>query len=1358
MLLRKSSSSAQHAERPVLAPPWLITLLAGMVGGGLWLLYPRQDLERRLAETENSALSVAYLHNLLRSDPDNPRLRLLLAQRQIAVGQMADARATLQPALDSPDPQIHRDALWALWELSYTDYQRTPEREATYRKAMREDLLRQLRVLSAEPWPLERRVLLTRRAAELQDRVLGAAMTRRMAEEASDPREAAQLYERAAKEALGQSDYVGSAELYLLARRATPDAGKAKEYYLAAVRTLQSGNRPVDALEMAEREIGPLAKDPQVLLMITQLARAAGKPAVADRYVRQLLRISWLHQQQDSATVMASALPPVGTLLRPVAWHGPATTPEPAPAPPPAARYDDGAHLLRPPTFSLPPAAAGETGQPWVLRRTADTVPATPPAPASAAPGAARLAPPPAPAPAPAVAAPPVPMPAHLLPYDEKIYGIAYEVFLENRKLDDAWLIAHAAVQARPDDMAWRERLAQVSEWSQRPGVALQNWLVVAQRTQKEAAWQAVLRIAPGQFDDTALVQGIRFQLRQRPDDPALIRQLVAAYERIGEPQPAIDYLRQHARTPETVELLAQLAERAGQPTLALETWRRLLADPKQLTPERAMRAAVLALTHDRPDEGLAWLEAAQQRQAPAEATAMDFWRLTGQLAESRQRQALAVQAYRALVGAKDHDRSDYDALIRLLMADQPLEGAKVSALAWEKFGDPRYLVDALSVYSSRNQWEAMGALMRKLEDGSQETKQSVAALREIPEFLRLAGGYYQSQGDLARARRYYEDGLRSSPDSSEMRQALIWLFIDSNDAVSLRTLLTTQERNWARDEDVKDALAAAYQALSLPQVALERYLTPRVAQHQDDFLWLMNYADALDQNQQTDRSWRLRRELLSREWQAARQGGPGRRLTPQQARARWLTEEGLDTTRRVARARLMLTQRPGDPALDVLRELLRMDTDDRGRMSNAAAETAIGWLQDAGEYTAERGYLWQQYARARGTRTNRPLWAEITVALAEDDKAATGQLLEQFDERLPRYDRVNAARAVDDVRLAQSAAFEAQGEQREDEPLQLQLTETLLAFSDHAGGYGKIQQLGGLDEVEGGSRFHIAFNPRLALDLEFASIRRRSSDPLVVVNPPDESVFDARLHWRHPDGETTLRAGRRVSFQAYTPVQIEHEQRIDNRLTLRMELGFQLPSQESLALRIAGMKNRAGVSVRYQATRLDRFSIEYANDRYRLQTGTGLGSGRHTTLSYTHTYRQEAPLLEFGAFWSRHDFSRNDIFSLSPRDQEFRRYLLPGIEPGQDYFLPESFSYYGLQVSTNMRYEEEYSRTLRPYASASRTWHSRLGPGYELRVGVAGSVIGGDHLGLTWGMSKSGLQLQQGLNRNLAFSYRLHF
>ena len=82
--------------------------------------------------------------------------------------------------------------------------------------------------------------------------------------------------------------------------------------------------------------------------------------------------------------------------------------------------------------------------------------------------------------------------------------------------------------------------------------------------------------------------------------------------------------------------------------------------------------------------------------------------------------------------------------------------------------------------------------------------------------------------------------------------------------------------------------------------------------------VWMMNYADALDQNQEPDKSWRLRRHLLSSEWAQAQQGRP---MTRTQARAHWLTEEGLDTTRRLARARLLLTHKPGDPAFETLRE-----------------------------------------------------------------------------------------------------------------------------------------------------------------------------------------------------------------------------------------------------------------------------------------------------------------------------------------------------------------------------------------------------------------------------------------------------
>ena len=44
-----SKSIARSETRPLLAPLWLIALLASIVGAALFLLYPRTDLERRLA-------------------------------------------------------------------------------------------------------------------------------------------------------------------------------------------------------------------------------------------------------------------------------------------------------------------------------------------------------------------------------------------------------------------------------------------------------------------------------------------------------------------------------------------------------------------------------------------------------------------------------------------------------------------------------------------------------------------------------------------------------------------------------------------------------------------------------------------------------------------------------------------------------------------------------------------------------------------------------------------------------------------------------------------------------------------------------------------------------------------------------------------------------------------------------------------------------------------------------------------------------------------------------------------------------------------------------------------------------------
>ncbi len=73
------------------------------------------------------------------------------------------------------------------------------------------------------------------------------------------------------------------------------------------------------------------------------------------------------------------------------------------------------------------------------------------------------------------------------------------------------------------------------------------------------------------------------------------------------------------------------------------------------------------------------------------------------------------------------------------------------------------------------------------------------------------------------------------------------------------------------------------------------------------------------------------------------------------------------------------------------------------------------------------------------------------------------------------------------------------------------------------------------------------------------------------------------------------------------------------------------------------------------------------------------------------------------------------------------------------------------------MRYEEQYTRALRPYGSIASTWHSQFGAGYDVRLGLAGSLFGSDHFSLTWGQTKAGLQTGD-LTRELTFNYRLHY
>lgn len=239
----------------------------------------------------------------------------------------------MRPALNSSDAALRKEALWTQSQLLQREYLHAPPHSPDQRQAAYQALREHTRMLAQHNWPLERQMQLAALASQLGETDISLALSQE--EAPSDPREAALFYERSAKEALGRGDYEGCAHLYLSARASTPAPDQAKAYYNAAVAALRSGNQPQAALALAERELGPLADDPQTLFMLTQLARAAGRPDIAEHYVRRLLHISLQRQASQWALAGEQDWTP-----QQVAWRQ-------APAAPAGnALFDDGASQL----------------------------------------------------------------------------------------------------------------------------------------------------------------------------------------------------------------------------------------------------------------------------------------------------------------------------------------------------------------------------------------------------------------------------------------------------------------------------------------------------------------------------------------------------------------------------------------------------------------------------------------------------------------------------------------------------------------------------------------------------------------------------------------------------------------------------------------------------------------------------------------------------------------------------------------------------------------------------------------------------------------------------------------------------
>ena len=874
-------------------------------------------------------------------------------------------------------------------------------------------------------------------------------------------------------------------------------------------------------------------------------------------------------------------------------------------------------------------------------------------------------------------------------------YELAYSAFLGNHDLPDAMRLARLAVAANPASTIWRERLAQVAEWSGQPQIALIQWRWLAVHRGSESAWQALQRLAGGLFDYAAQIMGLEHAWQRQGKREEYARKLVQTYEYMGQPKAALAWLERHgdeAAHPSLLLLSAELLARMGRDSEAIEHYRRYLLN-NRAQPEVALAISALMQRAGMYEAAFAVLD---QSRALASSTDTLFWQNLGELAWRLHHYEQAIVAYQVLSDAPDAAPYQQARLVRALKHQNPALAAQTAERYWLKTHQLELFMNAVDIYAEQGDWRSVQRLYRLA--AVDKSYHYEGDLR----FVAVRAEMYRQTGKFAAAERDYHFLIQRYPGDSSFKQAYLWLLLDTHQLAQL----DTQMRQWAdgvgTNPDLWGVYAAGYLALGRPAYALALYQRMAPARLQDE-LWMLNYAATLEAAGQTGLAWQIRRKL----WQ--------QRLASKRP-ADWLASgaQALD----IERLRLLLLN---DPARGqgVLWKLLRSGLPAL-RQAPQFVELASAWLNDHEQNDASRAWLLRRYAHWLDT----PLGVQVSDALTRQDAHAAAALLDHHGGLL-LYDKMNLstlARRVDD---AADLAFRAMEGAPDDAALQQQSVPLLLQNARTVGLESRYSEPGGYTAM---SHEITATNYPLGglkLDLSLRQTIRSQVDTRVLARAPNEIAAELALRQVGTGMTQTLKLQLGQGLNTQAGLNFSRQQQVGARLLLDAQLGYNQTANETAALRIVGRRDQLALEALYPLDRWTQWSVRGEYNRYRSIDGQALGSGQVLTSTLTHSLSTRPALrTRVSANWSGYQTSTNPLGGTSAS-------LVPSGQPATPaYFMPRAQREIAAYVSLGDAVSSPLpARNLEYQAEIGMFYNDVAGTGVRANVGIATRVLGADRL-----------------------------
>ena len=507
-----------------------------------------------------------------------------------------------------------------------------------------------------------------------------------------------------------------------------------------------------------------------------------------------------------------------------------------------------------------------------------------------------------------------------------------------------------------------------------------------------------------------------------------------------------------------------------------------------------------------------------------------------------------------------------------------------------------------------------------------------------------------------------------------------------------------------------------------------------------NDYLWLLNYADALERNLQPDMAWRVRRHA----WTTIR-----RDVQKNERPQRELLQ---------AQARIAAQFMPGDQGAAVIRELLRLDAGadtispdpDRRGIDAATRELVLAWTISTEQYLAAKAWLWMQYAR----NLAQPAWAEVNVALAHNDLETLQRALEQYADAIPPYDRHEAARRTQQYRLAQDIAFTELERLPHDDEMHLRLTQSVLDMASYTEVGVTNFRRGTIRGNEFSGEVAVWVTPRLRMSFDVSYVDQELLNTAALATVPSrDRVYGVTALWRHAVGETRLSIFNRVALAETTGFRVVHQHPLAPRLTGRVGLAYNERTVETSALAAGGARDQMFLDLIYTLSKREyALGHMFANRYYTQDERTHIGSAYGLHWEAGHRFRTEYP------DWHVRAAGSINHFSLSGTGDAATAALNPaGTIPTASFFLPGSFSTYGLYTGFGTFYRTNYTRALRPFLDLGVLHNTVTGNGYSALAGVSGSVWGADRLTFYVSTGRGGTGVNE-LSREIGLRYMYLF